>query len=68
VHGALRYVTYESLTRPDGTVAHRLRAGVEGDKPRLGLRGTVRLDGERVLLIYWLARRPWAVVRQTLGL
>ncbi len=68
VHGTLRYVTYESLTRPDGTVAHRLRASVEGDKPRLGLKGTVRLDGARVPLIYWLARRPWAVVRQTLGL
>jgi multidrug resistance efflux pump len=68
VHGVLRYITYESLTRSDGTIAHRLRASAEGEHPRLGLKGTVRLDGERVPLIYWLARRPWAVVRQTLGL
>jgi len=69
VHGSLRYVTYESLQRPDGTLAHRLRAAVIAgeEKPRLGLKGTARLDGERVPLAYWLLRRPWTVVRQTLG-
>jgi hypothetical protein len=70
VRARLRYVGYESLMRPDGTIAHRVRAaltpGEEG--PRLGLKGTVRLDGHRVPLIYWLLRRPMAVVRQTLGM
>jgi len=66
----LRYVSYESLMRPDGTVAHRVRAEFAAgqDKPRLGLKGTARLDGGRVPLVYWLLRRPLAVVRQTLGL
>lgn len=70
VHARLLYVSYESLMRPDGTVAHRVRAELPpGEaKPRLGLKGTARLDGDRVPLVYWLLRRPWAVVRQTLGL
>jgi len=38
------------------------------DRPRLGLKGTVRLDGHRVPLIYWLLRRPLAVVRTFVGI
>jgi hypothetical protein len=70
VHATLRYVAYESMLLPDGTLAHRLRAAITdpGDKPRLGLKGTIRLDSHRVPLAYWLFRRPWAVVRQTLGM
>lgn len=70
VYARLRYVGYESLMRPDGTVAHRVRAELPPgeDRPRLGLKGTARLDSYRVPLVYWLLRRPWAVVRQTLGL
>jgi hypothetical protein len=70
VHAALRYVGYETMMRPDGTLGHRLRASLdEGqEKPRLGLKGTVRLDGDRVPLAYWLLRRPLAATRQLLGL
>jgi len=86
VHARLRYVAYESMLLPDGTLAHRLRATItdpgdnartdpgdnartdSGDKPRIGLKGTLRLDSHRVPLAYWLFRRPWAVIRQTLGM
>lgn len=70
LHATLRYIAYESLPRPDGTVAHRLRATLADDvaKPRLGLMGTIRLDGDQVPLIYWLLRRPLAIVRQNTGL
>ena len=70
VHASLRYVAYESMLLPDGTLAHRLRATITdtADKPRLGLKGTVRLDSHRVPLVYWLFRRPWAVIRQTIGI
>jgi multidrug resistance efflux pump len=70
VHATLRYVGYETLMRPDGTLAHRVRASLPafGQKPRLGLKGTARLDGDRVPLAYWLLRRPLAAARQFVGL
>ena len=70
VHATLRYVAYESMLLPDGTMAHRLRAAITdpGDKPRLGLKGTIRLEADRVPLAYWLFRRPLAVLRQTAGI
>jgi hypothetical protein len=70
IHAKLRYVAYESMLLPDGTLAHRLRATITdtGDKPRLGLKGTIRVDSHRVPLVYWLFRRPWAVLRQTFGI
>lgn len=69
VAATLAYVTFEASLRPDGTLAHRIRARiVEGEsRPRLGLKGTARLDGERVPLVYWLFRRPLATVRQYVG-
>lgn len=69
VHARLRVVGYESQARPEGTLAHRVRAALaEGEaSPRLGLKGTARLDGEPVTLAYWLFRRPLAIIRQTLG-
>jgi multidrug resistance efflux pump len=70
VHAHLRYIGYETLMQPDGTLAHRVRASLPEtqEKPRLGLKGTVRLDGERVSLAYWLLRRPLAAARQMFGL
>ena len=70
VSAKLLYVTYEAIPQPDGTLGHRVRAELaKGEaEPRLGLKGTARLDGHRVALIYWLARRPLAVVRNVVGL
>ena len=69
IHARLRVVGYESQYRPDGTLAHRVRATLADGEvaPRLGLKGTARLDGEKVTLAYWLFRRPLAIIRQTLG-
>ncbi len=69
VSGSLRTLGYEAQTRPEGTLAYRLRASVDPqvDKPRVGLKGTARIDGDRVVLIYWIFRKPLAVVRQWLG-
>lgn len=66
----LTYITYEAVLRPDGLLAHRARALIpEAEtRPRLGLKGTARLDGERVPLIYWLLRRPLSTIRQFVGL
>lgn len=65
----VRTVAYEAVARPDATLAHRVRAALAGgaDKPRLGAKGTARIDGDAVPLVWWLFRRPLATVRQTLG-
>ena len=70
VSARLLYVTYEAIPQPDGSLGHRVRAELPKGEvgPRLGLKGTARLNGHRVALIYWLARRPLAVVRNFVGL
>lgn len=67
--GQVRILGYEAQPRPDGTMGYRLRATIDAGeaKPRLGLKGTARIDGERVPLAYWLFRKPMAVLRQWLG-
>lgn len=69
IDASLRILGYEAQPRPDGTLGYRLRATIATgeDKPRVGLRGTARIDGERVPLVYWLFRKPLATVRQWLG-
>ncbi|HSI08766.1 MAG: efflux RND transporter periplasmic adaptor subunit [Rariglobus sp.] len=69
VAGKLNYVSYESLRRPDGTYAYRVRARLDGATDhRAGLKGTVRLSGDRVPFVYWMLRRPLAEAREFLGL
>jgi hypothetical protein len=65
----LRYMAHEAVQRPDGTYAYRIRASLESaTDQRVGLKGTVKLQGERVPLAYWLLRRPIASLRITLGI
>lgn len=70
VEASLKYISYEAQMRPDGILAHRLLAEIatEQDLPRLGARGTARLEGNRVPFIYWMFRRPMATIRQFIGL
>jgi multidrug resistance efflux pump len=69
VEATLRFVSYEAASRPDGSFAHRVRAKVEGKAGhRVGLKGTAKLAGSRVPLVYWMLRRPWAAVRQLAGI
>lgn len=65
----LDYMAYQAIQRPDGTVAHRLRAVFEEGEamPRLGLQGTIRVDGPDVSLGYWILRRPLAMARRLIG-
>lgn len=69
VAGRLRYVSYEALRRPDGHYAYRVRATLVGKtEHRVGLKGTVRLAGRSVPLIYWMLRRPLAAAREFAGI
>ena len=69
VMARLTYLSYQPELRPDGLYAYRMRAQLTEDTafPRVGLKGTARLEGESVRLIYWVVRRPWASLRGWLG-
>ncbi len=70
VAATLLYVAHEAIARPDGSFAYRLRARLQPGQPRqrVGLKGTTRVSGGRVPLIYWVLRRPLAIVRPYIGL
>ncbi len=64
---------YQALLSPDNIASYRIRATLAsspGDEnlQRIGLKGTAKLYGERVLLGYWLMRRPLAAGREWLGI
>lgn len=68
VRGSIRYVGYETVKRPDGTYAYRVRAKVKsGQGVRIGLKGTARIYGNYVPLVYWILRKPIAWIRYTLA-
>ena len=69
IGAVLRYASYEATTAPDGVLSYRLKASFgEGEAlPRIGLKGTAKIYGQRVSLFYFLMRRPLAAVRQVLG-
>ncbi|HYC01915.1 MAG TPA: HlyD family efflux transporter periplasmic adaptor subunit [Azospirillaceae bacterium] len=69
VEAELVRAAYKPETLPDGTVAYRVKAKLaEGEAPRIGLRGTAKIYGERTVLFYYLFRRPLAALRQRIGL
>lgn len=69
VSAQLRYVAHEAARRPDGTYAYRVRATLTQPQPaaRTGLKGTAKLEAEKVPLAYWILRRPLADARAWLG-
>lgn len=69
VQAWLRYVAHDAVPRPDGSYAYRVRARLAAHAElRIGLKGTAKLSGPWVPLVYWMLRRPLAVIRQYLGL
>ncbi|MFH0133789.1 efflux RND transporter periplasmic adaptor subunit [Variovorax sp. VaC1] len=68
VSGTLRYMSHRATARPDGSYAYRVRARLDAPiDQRIGLKGTAKLAGERVPLVYWMLRRPLASIRQFLA-
>lgn len=65
----LRQASYEASISPANLLGYRLKATLNDPSkmPRIGLRGTAKVYGERVTLFYYLARRPLAAARQFLG-
>jgi phosphotransferase system IIA component len=68
VDATLRYQAHDAVQRPDGNYAYRLRARLDGPtEHRVGLKGTARLNGRWVPLVYWVLRRPLASLRAATG-
>jgi multidrug efflux pump subunit AcrA (membrane-fusion protein) len=64
----LRYMAHEAVDRPEGHQAFRLRATLSQDTTeRVGQKGTAKIYGDQVPLVYWMFRRPLASVRLYLG-
>jgi hypothetical protein len=69
VSAQVRYMAHDAVQRPDGGFAYRVRAKLdEPTRHRVGLKGTAKLHGGWVPLVYWVLRRPMASLRTTLGL
>ena len=68
--GTLRQTSYEPQVTPDGNLAFQLKAGFDqlDRQPRVGLKGTGKIYGKRVLLISYLLRRPFSAIRRFTGL
>lgn len=65
ISGTLRYMSHRATPRPDGSYAYRVRAKLNAAADqRIGLKGTAKLAGGYVPMIYWILRRPLASIRQ----
>ena len=66
----LLQTSYQAVLSPEGVSAYRLRGQFDAGNtlPRIGLRGTVRITGEKAALGYYLFRRPIAAIREWTGL
>jgi len=69
LHGKIIETSYQAKPTDDSVVAYRLLASIDGkpEHARLGLHGTAKLYGHRVLLGYYLLRRPFAALRAWTG-
>lgn len=70
VSAELYYAAYQAQLTASDTLAYRLKARfkTQGELSRIGLKGTAKVYGEKVPLIYYLLRKPLAVLRQWLGM
>lgn len=64
----LQRAAYEAQPTPGGQLAYRLDAAFLDTPPRIGLRGTAKVYGDRAPLALYLLRRPLAGLRQSIGL
>ena len=64
----VQYVVYEPTLTGEWP-AYKVRATLDASEaaPRIGLRGTARIYGQRTTLFYYLLRRPITAARQWLG-
>lgn len=68
VDARLETASYAARNTAEGVMAFALIARPVGATPDIGARGTARVEGRRVPLIYALLRRPITALRQTIGI
>ncbi|WGK90742.1 efflux RND transporter periplasmic adaptor subunit [Pseudomonas migulae] len=64
----LERAAYEAQPTSGGQLAYRLDASFDQAPPRIGLRGTAKIFGDRAPLALYLLRKPLAGLRQSVGL
>lgn len=66
----LTQTSYQATLSPEGIASYRIRGAFDraASEARVGLKGTAKLYGDRVLLAYLLFRRPLAALREWTGL
>jgi len=62
--------SYEATVQPDNTLAYVVKGEFDPGYglPRIGLRGTAKVYGERVALGYYLLRKPILFLRKSIGI
>jgi multidrug resistance efflux pump len=65
---SLERSAYQAQSTAAGQLVYRLDATFVEAPPRIGLRGTAKVFGERAPLALYLLRRPLAALRQAVGL
>lgn len=67
---SLLQTSFQPVMSPEGVSAYRIKGEFEEGvvKPRIGLRGTVRISGHWATLGYYFFRRPVTAVREWTGL
>lgn len=62
--------SYETTVMPDNTLAYVVKAALPISEgfPRIGLRGTAKVYGDKVSLGYYLLRKPIIFLRKALGI
>jgi hypothetical protein len=70
LEAVLTEASYEAVPTGEGVLAYRLTAQLSGDgpPPRIGLKGTAKIYGESVRLIWFLLRKPVSAARRALGI
>jgi multidrug resistance efflux pump len=68
IEGKVEHASYQARQTAEGILAFAVTAQPTSGNPRIGSRGTAKLYGEWVPLIYSLLKRPIASFRQTIGL
>jgi len=71
VKATLTQTSYQSVLSPDGVASYRVRGTLEpggNGVSRIGLKGTAKVYGDSVPLVYYLLRRPLASLRERSGL
>jgi len=68
VDAVLKYAGYEAEMSSSGVLSYILIAQFkDGTPPRIGLRGTAKVQGDEVPLFFYLFRRPISAARQWFG-